>query len=83
VATTETAAELQGVVAAVDAARVIVVCLRPSPERAAPPIAAREPDAWPGKQRLIDHARMLAHSIPAIRAGSTWSSIRTRGPRRT
>jgi chloramphenicol 3-O-phosphotransferase len=65
-ATTETAAELAGVVRALDADRVIVVCLRASPEVAATRVEAREPDSWPGKQRLIEHARVLARSIPTI-----------------
>lgn len=65
-ATAENAAELQGVIHALDAERVIVVCLRASPEVAAARIAAREPDAWPGKQRLIDHARILAASMPVL-----------------
>jgi hypothetical protein len=29
-------------------------------------IAAREPDAWPGKRALISHAPQLAESMPAI-----------------
>jgi len=29
-------------------------------------IDAREPDAWPGKLDLIDHARALAPVIPAL-----------------
>jgi hypothetical protein len=65
-ATTETAGELRELLAAVDADRVIVVCLRAAPEVVAARVAAREPDAWPGKQRLIDHAGVLARSIPSI-----------------
>ena len=29
-------------------------------------MAAREPDRWPGKQRLIAHARSLADVIPTL-----------------
>lgn len=66
-ATTETADELQGVLAALDAERIFVVCLRASPEVVAARIEQREPDSWPGKQRLIDHARRLAADMPRIR----------------
>jgi chloramphenicol 3-O-phosphotransferase len=65
-ATTETAAELEGVVGALDADRVIVVCLSAPEEVVAARVEAREPDAWPGKQRLIEHAGVLAQSIPNI-----------------
>ena len=65
-ATTETAGELAGVLAALDADRAFVVCLGASPEVVAARIAKREPDHWPGKQRLIDHARVLAAAMPLI-----------------
>jgi chloramphenicol 3-O-phosphotransferase len=65
-ATTETADELRGVISAVGADSVIVVCLRASPDVVAARIAEREPDRWPGKQRLIGHARRLAQTIPLI-----------------
>jgi len=29
-------------------------------------LAAREPDRWPGKARLIGHARELALTVPAL-----------------
>lgn len=64
-ATTETAAELRGVVAAIDAERTIVVLLVAHPDLVAARIEAREPDRWPGKTRLIAHARALAVSMPA------------------
>jgi hypothetical protein len=66
VATTETETELRAVIDAVDAERVLVVCLSAPPEVAAARVAAREPDAWPGKQNLIRHARELATAIPLI-----------------
>ena len=66
VATTETSAELQRVIDAVAVDRTLVVCLYAPPEVVAARIADREPDAWPGKQPLIAHARELAMAIPAI-----------------
>jgi len=65
-ATTETQLELQGVIDALAVDRVIVVCLQAPPEVVASRVADREPDAWPGKGRLISYARELAQSIPAI-----------------
>jgi hypothetical protein len=66
VATTETEAELRGVIDAVGAERALVVCLTAAPDLVAARIDAREPDAWPGKRALIAHARGLAATIPAI-----------------
>jgi chloramphenicol 3-O-phosphotransferase len=66
VATTETPRELRGVIDALAVDRVLVVCLYAPPEVVAGRIGDREPDAWPGKQPLIAHARELARSIPAI-----------------
>ena len=65
-ATPESVEDLGAVVAAVAAERVLVVCLRASPDVVAARLAAREPDAWPGKQPLIAHARGLARSLPAM-----------------
>ncbi|MGA8335221.1 MAG: hypothetical protein WB761_10785, partial [Solirubrobacteraceae bacterium] len=45
---------------------VLVVCLAASTDIAAERVAAREPDSWPGKAALVDHARTLAQQIPAI-----------------
>ena len=67
-ATTETAEESGGVLNALSADEVLVVCLEASPDIVASRIAEREPDRWPGKQRLIAHARELALSIPQIQA---------------
>jgi hypothetical protein len=44
----------------------LVVCLHASSDTVASRIAQREPDRWPGKQRLIAHARRLALTIPQI-----------------
>jgi hypothetical protein len=66
VATTETSLELQGTIDALAVDRVLVVCLYAPPQVVAGRIADREPDAWPGKGRLIAHARELATSIPAL-----------------
>jgi chloramphenicol 3-O-phosphotransferase len=65
-ATTETADELRGVLDALDADQLLVVCLEASPEIVASRIAEREPDRWPGKPGLIAHARELARGIPKI-----------------
>ena len=65
-ATAEDADELDGVVSATHAERVLVVCLSAAPAIVAARLAAREPDRWPGKQRLIAHARALAESMPRL-----------------
>jgi chloramphenicol 3-O-phosphotransferase len=65
-ATTETQLELRGVIDALAVDHVIVVCLQAPAEVVAGRIADREPDAWPGKDPLIAHARQLARSMPAI-----------------
>jgi hypothetical protein len=63
-ATTETTDELRSVVEAVGADRSVVVLLIAAPEVVAARIDAREPDLWPGKTNLIEHARSLAVSMP-------------------
>jgi hypothetical protein len=68
-ATTETTDELRGVVQAVGADRSVVVLLVAAPEVVAARIDAREPDRWPGKPDLIEHARSLAVSMPRDLAG--------------
>jgi energy-coupling factor transporter ATP-binding protein EcfA2 len=65
-ATTETAAELAGVLEAIGAARSLVVCLSVEPATAAARIAAREPDWWSGKAQLVEQARRLAAVIPRL-----------------
>jgi hypothetical protein len=66
VATTEDRDQLLAVVNAVDTQPVLVVCLAASPDIAAERVAGREPDSWPGKAALVDHARTLAQQIPGI-----------------
>jgi hypothetical protein len=68
-ATTETTDQLRGVVGAVGADRSVVVLLVAAPEVVAARIDAREPDLWPGKANLIEHARSLAVSMPRDLAG--------------
>lgn len=65
-ATVVTAADLAAVRSATAAERLLVVCLRASPETVAARIDAREPDRWPGKQPLIERARTLAASTPGL-----------------
>jgi len=66
VATIENQHELEAVQCAVAADRVFVVCLSAPPELVAQRVANREPDTWPGKKALIEHARLLAEQIPQI-----------------
>ena len=65
-ATTETSGELDAILGAIAAERSFVACLSAPPDVVAARIDRREPDAWPGKHELIEHARVLALSIPAI-----------------
>ncbi|MBO0768484.1 MAG: AAA family ATPase [Solirubrobacterales bacterium] len=44
----------------------VVVCLTPSAEVAAQRVADREPDSWPGRQRLVALARVLATAAPTF-----------------
>ena len=66
VATTETEEELQAVIAAVRVERVTVACLSVPPALAAARVAEREPNSWPGKLALVEHAQKLAREIPLI-----------------
>lgn len=65
-ATLESEADLRGVVEAADADKTLVVCLRAAAETLAERLDAREPVSWPGRQRLIEHARELADRVAAI-----------------
>jgi energy-coupling factor transporter ATP-binding protein EcfA2 len=67
VATTENDGELEQVIEAIGAERTLVVCLRAPAEVVAARVAAREPEEWPGKQSLVDHASDLALAMPALR----------------
>ena len=62
-ATTETSADLAAVVDALGVDRVATVLLSAAPEVVAARIEAREPDSWPGKAALVEHARALATSM--------------------
>jgi chloramphenicol 3-O-phosphotransferase len=66
-ATTESDQELSAVVNAVRAKQVVVVCLSAPADVAARRVAEREPDSWPGKVPLVEHARKLAREIPSLR----------------
>ncbi len=66
VATTETEQELRAVIDAVGAKRSLVACLSAPPALAARRLYDREPDEWPGKLPLIEHARRLADEIPLL-----------------
>ena len=66
VATTETEAELRGVIEALGDTKVVVICLSVPPDLAAHRVSEREPDSWPGKPTLIEHARTLAREIPGL-----------------
>jgi chloramphenicol 3-O-phosphotransferase len=65
-ATVETAENLAALKSAIGATRLLVVCLRASPETVAARIDAREPAHWPGKPALIARARRLASSTPRL-----------------
>jgi gluconate kinase len=65
-ATTETGEELSGVLAAACADRSLVVCLTAAAEVVATRLQRREPDRWPGKRGLIEHARALVATIPRL-----------------
>jgi chloramphenicol 3-O-phosphotransferase len=66
VATTETDVELRQILQAIGAQRSFVACLRAPAEVVAERVERREPDSWPGKARLVEHARDLADAIPAL-----------------
>jgi chloramphenicol 3-O-phosphotransferase len=66
VATTETDAQLSGVLEVACAERSLTVCLRAPAEELAARLERREPERWPGKPGLIAHARELERVIPAL-----------------
>ena len=66
VATTENSEELADVIDAIGADQVATVLLTAPADVVAERIAAREPDSWPGKQKLIAHASELALSMPQL-----------------
>jgi len=62
-ATTATCDELAAGRDAIAVDQIVSVLLTVPPEVAAARIGAREPDAWPGKRRLITRTRDLAVSM--------------------
>jgi hypothetical protein len=65
-ATVEDASELDALHAACGARRPLVVCLSAAPAVAGARVAAREPEHWPGRPRLIAHAEALAETVPRL-----------------
>jgi len=65
-ATPETEQELRAVVDAVGIEQVVIVCLSAPADLAAGRVADREPDSWPGKLPLVEHARKLAREIQSL-----------------
>jgi predicted kinase len=65
-ATTETQADLRGLVAAIGAERTLVACLRAPGDVCATRVLAREPERWPGRDALAVHAREVAEVIPRL-----------------
>lgn len=65
-ATTETSEELRAMKRAIAVDEVVTVLLHASAGVVADRLSAREPDSWPGKRRLIDHARVLAVSMQKL-----------------
>jgi gluconate kinase len=65
-ATVEDDEELRELRGALRADQSIAVCLAAPPELLAERLERRESDRWPGKRRLIEHARALAQSVPRL-----------------
>ena len=66
VATTETQADLDGLLAAIGASRTLVVALSAPGDVCAARVLAREPERWAGRDALAEHARELAGVIPSL-----------------
>ena len=66
VATTETQEDLDGLLRAIGAAQSFVVALSVPGAVAAARVLAREPERWPGREALAEHAAELAPVIPAL-----------------
>ncbi len=64
--TAECSEELAAVIDAIAVDQVAAVLLSAPADVVSARIAAREPDAWPGRAALIEHARQLADSMPAL-----------------
>ncbi|MGI9185766.1 MAG: AAA family ATPase [Solirubrobacteraceae bacterium] len=65
-ATTETSRELAAVIEVIATDEHVAVLLSAPADVVAARIDAREPDDWPGKLALIEHARGLATSMQAL-----------------
>jgi len=66
VATTETQADLDGLLRAIGADETLVVCLSAPGDVCAARVLAREPERWAGREALAAHARELAEAIPQL-----------------
>jgi adenylate kinase family enzyme len=66
VATTETQADLAGLLRATGASQHVVVALAVPGDVAFERILEREPERWAGRDALAEHARELAPLIPAL-----------------
>jgi chloramphenicol 3-O-phosphotransferase len=64
--TAEREGEIEEALRASGAERALVVCLVAPAELLAERLAAREPDGWPGKGRLIEHARQISGIAPGL-----------------
>ena len=66
VATTETQSDLEALVAAIGAARTLVVALCAPGAVCGARVLEREPEAWAARESLAEHARELSGVIPAL-----------------
>ena len=66
-ATTETDVHIDAVKRALAADEIVVVCLTAAPDTVAGRVFEREPPAWHGRDALVEHSRVLAVQIPALR----------------
>ncbi len=66
VATTETQADLDSLLAAIGTDRSLVACMRAPGAVAAARVLEREPGRWAGRDALAAHARELAEVIPLL-----------------
>lgn len=65
--TAERNGEIEAVLRAAGAEGHLVACLAAPAELLADRLARREPDDWPGKAGLIEHARELAAAAPGLK----------------
>jgi broad-specificity NMP kinase len=81
VATVETDAHIDGLLAAIAADESTVVCLQAAPDTAARRVYEREPPEWHGRDELVEAARLLATQIPALRGIDLHVTTEGRHPR--